>query len=94
LTEDRRERRVERKLARLVWRRELAAAGGPQWSAEDLAEDLAWAAFFWVSVSHVPYMETVQFGEEFRFHRRFKALEGTIAGAERWGAAERMKAHM
>ena len=77
------------------YRRELAAAGGPQWSAEDLAEDLAWAAFFWVSVSHVPYMETVQFGEEFRFHRRFKAmLEGTIAGAERWGAAERMKAHM
>ena len=48
-----------------------------------------------MSVSHVPYMETVQFGEEFRFHRRFKAmLEGTIAGAERWGAAERMKAHM
>ena len=77
------------------YRRELAAAGGPEWSAEDLAEDLAWAAFFWVSVSHVPYMETVQFGEEFRFHRRFKAmLEGTIAGAERWGAAERMKAHM
>lgn len=77
------------------YRRELAAAGGPRWSAEDLAEDLAWAAFFWVSVSHVPYMETVQFGEEFRFHRRFKAmLEGTIAGAERWGAAERMKAHI
>jgi len=40
-------------------------------------------------------METVQFGEEFRFHRRFKAMmEGAIAGAERWGAAERMKAHI
>jgi len=48
-----------------------------------------------VSVSHIAYMETVQFGEEFRFHRRFKAMmEGAIAGAERWGAAERMKAHI
>ena len=77
------------------YRRELAAAGGPQWSADDLAEDLAWAAFFWVSVSHIAFMETVQFGEEFRFHRRFKAmLVGTIAAAERWNAAERMKAHI
>ena len=77
------------------YRRELAAAGGPQWSAEDLAEDLAWAAFFWVSVSHVPYTATVEFGEEFRFHRRFKAmLVGTIAAAERWNAAERMRAHI
>ena len=76
------------------YRRELAAAGGPDWSEEDLAEDLAWAAFFWVSVSHIPYMETVPYGEEFRFHRRFKAMfEGTIAAAERWGAAERMRAH-
>lgn len=76
------------------YRAELAAAGGPRWSDDDLAEDLAWAAFFWVSVSHVPFMATVEFGEEVRFHRRFKAmLEGTIAAAERWGAAARMRAH-
>ena len=76
------------------YRRELAAAGGPQWSAEDLAEDLAWAAFFWVSVSHVPYTATVAFGEGERFHRRFKAmLQGTISAAERWNAVDRMRAH-
>ena len=74
------------------YRSVLAAAGGPQWSTEDLLGDLAWACFFWVSVSHVPYTATVEFGEEFRFHRRFKAMmEGTIAAAERWGAPERMR---
>ena len=76
------------------YRAELAAAGGPQWSTEDLAEDLAWAAFFWVSVSHIPFMDTVQYGEQARPHRRFKAMFlGTIAAAERWGAAARMRAH-
>ncbi len=76
------------------YRRELASAGGPQWSAEDLEEDLAWAAFFWASVSHIPFMETVQYGDQLRIHRRFKAMfQGTIAAAERWGAAERMRAH-
>ena len=76
------------------YRSELAAAGGPQWSAEDLAEDLAWAAFFWVSVSHIPFMETVGYGEQNRAHRRFKAMfQGTIAAAERWSAIERMRAH-
>ena len=76
------------------YRRELAAAGGPQWSEQDLLEDLAWTALFWVSVSHIPYMDTVQYGEEARAHRRFKAMfQGTIDAADRWGAAERMKAH-
>ena len=76
------------------YRAELAAAGGPQWSADDLAEDLAWGAFFWVSVSHIPFMDTVQYGEQVRAHRRFKAMFlGTIAAAERWGAAERMRSH-
>ena len=76
------------------YRAELAAAGGPDWSTEDLSEDLAWACLFWVSVSHIPFMDTVQYGEEARFHRRFKAMfQGTIDAAERWGAAERMRAH-
>ena len=76
------------------YRAELAAAGGPDWSEQDLLEDLAWGAFFWVSVSHIPFMDTVQFGDEARFHRRFKAMFlGTIAAAERWNAAQRMGAH-
>ena len=76
------------------YRAELSAAGGPDWSADDLAEDFAWACFFWASVSHVPFMATVAFGEEFRMHRRFKAMmQGTLDAAERWGASERMKAH-
>jgi aminoglycoside phosphotransferase (APT) family kinase protein len=75
------------------YRAGLAAAGGPQWSADDLAEDLAWAAFFWVSVSHIPFMDTVKYGEQARSHRRFKAMfDGTIAAAGRWDAAERMRA--
>ena len=76
------------------YRAALAAAGGPRWSTEDLLEDLAWTAFFWVSVSHIPFMDTIHYGDEARPHRRFKAMfAGTIAAAERWGAAERMKAH-
>ena len=76
------------------YRAELAAAGGPSWSAEDLAEDLAWAAFYWVSVSHVPFTHSVAAGEQDRAHRRFKAMmRGTIAAAERWSVAERMRAH-
>ena len=77
------------------YRRELAAAGGPAWSAEHLAEDLAWAAFYWVGVSHVPFMHSLPARDQDRSHRRFKAMMlGTIAAAERWGAVERMKAHV
>ena len=76
------------------YRRVLATSGGPQWSEDELAEDLAWAAFFWVSVSHIPFMETVPY-QELRIHHRFKAMmQGTIDAAERWGAAERMRAHL
>ena len=76
------------------YRRELAGMGGPQWSAEDLAEDLAWAGFYWVGVSHVPYMHSLPAGDEDRAHRRFKAMmEGSVAAALRWGAVERMRAH-
>ena len=77
------------------YRAELAAAGGPDWSEDDLAEDLAWAAFYWVSVSHVPYMHSVPAGEQDRAHLRFKAMMlGTIAAAERWNTVERMRAHI
>lgn len=77
-----------------LYRAELAAAGGPAWSAEDLAEELAWAAFYWVGVSHIPFMHSVGAGEQDRAHRRFKKMMlGTIAAAQRWNTVERMKAH-
>ena len=77
-----------------LYRRELVAAGGPEWSAEDLAEDLAWASFYWVGVSHVPFMHSVPAGEQDRSHRRFETMMlGTIAAAERWNTVERMMAH-
>lgn len=76
------------------YRRELAAAGGPDWSEDDLAEDLAWAGFYWVGVSHVAFMNSVPAGEADRAHRRFKAMMlGTIAAAQRWHTVERMSAH-
>ena len=77
------------------YRRELVAAGGPDWSADDLAEDLAWAGFYWVGVSHVPFMHSAPAGEQDRAHRRFKAMMlGTLAAAERWNMVERMGAHI
>ena len=76
------------------YRGELAAAGGPRWSAEDLAEDLAWGAFYWVSVSHVPFMHSLPAGPQDRSHRRFAAMmRGTIAAAQRWDVVERMRQH-
>ena len=77
------------------YRRELAAAGGPDWSEEDLAEDLAWTAFYRVAVAHVAWILAVSAGEQGRSVRRFEAMmEGAIAAAERWGMVERMKAHI
>ncbi len=74
------------------YRSELAAAGGPDWSEEELADDLAWAAFYWVSVSHVPYLHTLPAGDQDRAHRRFTAMmHGTIAAAKRWNVVERMR---
>ena len=78
-----------------LYRRELAASGGPDWSEEDLAEDLAWAAFYRVSTGHVAWLHAVDAGEQGRPLRRFKAMmDGSNAAAVRWQAAERMKAHI
>ena len=78
-----------------LYRRELAAAGGPDWSEEDLAEDLAWTAFYRVATVHVAWLHAWDAGERGRPLRRFKAMiEGANAAAERWDAVERMKAHI
>ncbi len=71
---------------------ELAAAGGPEWSTEDLIEDLAWSAFLACSTSHVPYTNALGAGHD-RALRRFEAmLRGAIAAAERWETIERISA--
>ena len=73
------------------YRRELAAAGGPDWSAEDLAEDLAWAGFYWVGVSHVPFMHSVH---GWRAGPRPPPLQGHDAGhPRRRRALEHRRAH-
>ena len=78
-----------------LYRRELAAAGGPDWSEEDLAEDLAWAAFFRMSTVHVAWLHAVDAGEQGRQVRRFKAMmDGSNAAAARWNTVERIKAHI
>jgi aminoglycoside/choline kinase family phosphotransferase len=76
------------------YRRELAGAGGPDWSEEDLAEDLAWSGFYRASTGHVPWLHTLSAGERGRPLRRFEAImEGSIAAAQRWQTVERMRAH-
>lgn len=71
-----------------VYRRGLAASGGPDWTEADLAEELAWGAFYWSSVGVIPYMMSIgDAPEEDRAHLRFRAmLEGSIAAAVRWDA--------
>ena len=78
-----------------LYRRELAAAGGPDWSTDDLAEDLAWAAFYRVSTVYIAWLHAVDAGEQGRPVRRFKSMtDGSVAAAQRWNAVERMKAHI
>ena len=78
-----------------LYRRELAAAGGPDWSEDDLAEDLAWAAFYRVATVYIAWLHAVDAGEQGRPVRRFKAMtDGSVAAAQRWDAVERMRAHI
>lgn len=77
------------------YRRELAAAGGPDWSADDLLEDLAWTAFYRVSTVFVVWVHAMAAGERGRPLRRYKAMiEGANASARRWQTVERMRAHI
>ena len=78
-----------------LYRRELAAAGGPDWSDEDLAEDLAWGAYYRVSSVYVAWLHAWDAGERGRPLRRFKAMmDGSNAAAQRWNAVDRMRAHI
>ncbi len=69
---------------------EFRAAGGPDWSLDDLTEDLAWSAFYACGTNHVPYNHSLDAGDE-RATRRFETmLRGAIAAAGRWGTVERL----
>lgn len=70
---------------------ELATAGGPEWSTEELLDDLAWGAFYWASVGPVTVLNTIGAGPEDRGFQRFcRMTRGSIAGAVRWGVTERV----
>ncbi len=73
------------------YRAELAAAGGPEWSADELLDDLAWGAYYWASVGKTPVVDTMEAGPADRGFQRFcRMLQGSIAGAVRWGVTERV----
>lgn len=74
------------------YRSELAKSGGPDWSADEVIEDMAWGAFFACTTSHVPYTNALG-GNDQRAIRRFEVmLRGAIAAAQRWGMNERIRA--
>ena len=61
----------------------------------NLAEDLAWAAFYRVSSVYVAWVHAMAASEQGRQVRRFKAMmDGSITAVQRWNAVERMKAHI
>lgn len=78
------------------YRTTLAASGGPDWSAEDLEEALAWGILYPVACQPVPYLQnTSAYGEHAdRMHRRFdKFLSGSIQAAMRWNLIDHLGPH-
>lgn len=74
------------------YRRELAAAGGPSWSHDELVEDLCWALNFYVPGMAIPVEEQKDLppGQD-RQHDRLEALLVRCKdAAERWDYTERM----
>ena len=74
------------------YRAELAAAGGPEWSTEQLTEDLAWGAFYACSTSHVPYTHAIGAGDDRALRRFDSMLRGAVAAAGRWDVVARIGA--
>ncbi len=74
-----------------LYRRELRAAGGPDWSAERLEEDLAIGMLHFTGGSTVPYLQdTAAHGDGAeRLHARFeKFLQGCIDASVRWNLVD------
>jgi hypothetical protein len=75
------------------YRRELTAAGGPQWSADELLDDLAWSMLFFAAGQTIPFVQDYSSmgpqGE--RLHRRMVASwRGCVDAAVRWETAARV----
>ena len=75
------------------YRAELAAAGGPEWSHDELVDDLAWAMMFFVPGQTAPFIQDFSaMGEQGeRLERRMKASwRDIVAAAIRWETVERV----
>jgi hypothetical protein len=75
------------------YRTKLAEHGGPEWTHEELVEDLAWSMLFFVAGNTAPlvqdYSDMGVHGD--RLLRRMKeAWKGCVAAAERWDTAGRI----
>lgn len=74
------------------YRRDLAAAGGPNWSHDELVEDMCWSLNFSIPGMSIPVNEQKDLppGQD-RQHDRIEALFARcITAGERWDYAARM----
>ena len=75
------------------YRAVLAAAGGPQWSHDELMDDLAWSMLFFVAGQSIPFVQDYDaMGEPgVRMRRRMVAAwTDCVAAAIRWETAQRV----
>ena len=80
-----------------LYRREFAAAGGPEWTAERLEEDLAIGMMQFTGGAPIPYLQdTSAYGESGdRMHARFdKFLQGCIDACVRWNLVDHVGRHL
>lgn len=75
------------------YRTTLAAAGGPDWSHDELMDDLAWSMLFFVAGQTVPFVQDYSTmgpqGERLR-RRMIAAWLGCVDAAVRWDTAGRV----
>ena len=76
-----------------AYRSALHEAGGPQWSHDQLMDDLAWSMLFFTAGQTVPFVQDyssmgVQ-GERLR-RRMIAAWQGCVAAAVRWETVQRV----
>jgi hypothetical protein len=75
------------------YRSVLAASGGPQWSHEELMDDLAWSMLFFVAGQSIPFVQDYEamgeVGVRLR-QRMVAAWRDCVAAAVRWETAQRV----
>lgn len=75
------------------YRTVLAASGGPNWSRDELLDDLAWSMLFFTVGQTIPFVQDYSsMGEQgARLHRRMVAAWlGCVEAAVRWDTAGRV----